>query len=54
MEKIIHHWTAAIESARAMKHELGFNQAIANFEGMEYAFPGEKRIQDLRPLTVHW
>lgn len=54
MERIIHHWTIAIEGANALGHELAFNQAIANFEGLEYAFPDEKRIQDLRPLAVHW
>jgi transcriptional regulator with XRE-family HTH domain len=54
MEQIIHHWTAAIEGTKALKHELGFSQAVANFEAMEYTFPGEKRIVELRDHIVHW
>lgn len=54
MEKVVHHWTAGSEGARALKHEQAFSQAVANFEALEDAFPGEKRIQELRPLTVHW
>jgi hypothetical protein len=54
MEKIIHHWSAAIEGAKACKYEYAFNQAVANFEAMEYTFPGEKRITELRDHIVHW
>jgi hypothetical protein len=34
MGKIIHHWSAAIEGAKALKYEYAFNQAVANLEGM--------------------
>jgi hypothetical protein len=54
MEKIIHHWSAGIEGAKALRHEHAFNQAVANFEGMELIWPGEKRITELRDLIVHW
>jgi hypothetical protein len=54
MERILHHWTAGIEGARALKNELRFSQAVANFEAMEVAFPGEPRIKNLREHIVRW
>jgi hypothetical protein len=54
MEKIIHHWTAGIEGAKTLRHEHGFSEAVANFEAMEFVWPGEKRIKNLRTLIVHW
>ena len=54
MERTIHFWTAGIESAKALQSEWGFDKALIIYELMEVAWPGEKRITDLRDLTEPW
>ncbi len=54
MAKVIHFWTAGIQAARAIHSEQRFNEALTAYEVMQYLWPDEKRIQDLRDLTEHW
>ncbi len=54
MEKTVHFWTAAIEGARTLQSEWGFNEAVTTYELMDVVWPGEPRIQELRDLIQHW
>jgi hypothetical protein len=54
MEKSVYFWTAAMESARALQSEWGFNEALSIYELMELLWPQEPRLADLRSLIVHW
>ena len=54
MEKTVHLWMIAIEESRALQSTWGFNEALATYELMEVAWPGEKTIASLRGLIVHW
>lgn len=54
MEKTVQFWMVAIEEARALQSTWGFNEALATYELMEVAWPGEQRIAELRDLIVHW
>ena len=47
MENTIHSWKAAIEGAKRMKGEAKYMRAIALYDDMKKAFPGEKQIHDL-------
>jgi len=54
MEETIHFWTAGIEGAKALHSEERFNEALAAYEIMEYVWPGDPRIEELRDYIVHW
>lgn len=54
MEKTMYFWAAAMESAKALQSEWGFNEALTIYELMEVVWPEEARIADLRSLIVHW
>jgi hypothetical protein len=54
MEGVITAWTAGIKGAKALKSEGRYVDAIANFEIMRVIYAGERRIDELLPLTKHW
>jgi hypothetical protein len=54
MEKTIHFWTAGIEGAKTLKSEQRFNEAVHAYEVIEYVWPNEARITELRDLINHW
>jgi transcriptional regulator with XRE-family HTH domain len=54
MGKIITAWTAAIERAKAIRHEAMFQEAVDNFEAMRRLWSRERAILKLIPLTAHW
>ena len=54
MEEAIHYWKAAIQGARAMQSEHFFDEAVTIYNVMKYVWHGERRIEELYPLTIHW
>ncbi len=54
MEQCIGHWIKGIEGAKMLQSNQRFNEAIVAYTAMRAAWPGEKRIKDLREYTVHW
>lgn len=54
IEKTIYFWTMAMESAKALQSEWGFNEMLTIYELMEAVWPEENRIIDLRDLIAHW
>ncbi|TMC23834.1 MAG: hypothetical protein E6J34_01500 [Chloroflexi bacterium] len=53
-DKIIHHWKEGIQGAKAAMSEGSFRKFAATYEAMEFAWPGEQRIVQLREHIVHW
>jgi DNA-binding XRE family transcriptional regulator len=53
-EQIITWWQTAIEGAKTLRSEQLFNDALIAYEAMEYAWPGDKDILDLRDQKKHW
>jgi transcriptional regulator with XRE-family HTH domain len=53
-EQIIAWWQAAIEGAKTLRSEQLFNDALIAYDAMEYAWPGDKDILDLRDQKKHW
>jgi transcriptional regulator with XRE-family HTH domain len=54
MDEVIRYWTAAMRGARALRSEHFFDEALALYHTMEYIWHGERRIEELFPLTIHW
>jgi transcriptional regulator with XRE-family HTH domain len=54
MERTIHFWTASITGAKTLQSEQIFAGALTAYEIMEFVWPNEKRITDLRGHIVHW
>lgn len=54
MGKTTHFWKAGIEGAKALRSELRFSEAVNAYDLMEYVWPGEKHIVELRDLIQHW
>lgn len=54
MERAIHFWIAGVQAAKALHSEQRFKEALAAYDIMEYIWPDEKRILELRDLTEHW
>ena len=52
--QIIAWWQAAIEGAKKLRSEQLFNDALIAYDAMEYAWPGDKDILDLRDQKRHW
>ena len=53
-EQIIKWWKAAIEGAKMLRSEQLFNDALIAYEALEYAWPSDKDILDLRDQKKHW
>jgi transcriptional regulator with XRE-family HTH domain len=54
MKHIIRTWTAGMKGAKSLRHEVRYQEAIANFERMRGLWPSESAIKKLLPLTSHW
>jgi hypothetical protein len=54
MDEVIRLWTAGIQGAVALQSEIFFDEAVTTYKIMKYVWPGERRIEDLCPLTQHW
>lgn len=54
MEQIIYSWRAGIQGARALQSKQRFAEACAAFDMMESVWSNERRIKNLRELTMHW
>jgi DNA-binding XRE family transcriptional regulator len=54
MEQTIHLWKAGVIGAAKLHSEQRYNEAVFNYSVMEALWSNEKRIQELRPLTMHW
>jgi transcriptional regulator with XRE-family HTH domain len=54
MERCIAYWTKGIEGARALQSNQRMNEAIAAYHAMRVAWPGERRIKELREHIVRW
>jgi transcriptional regulator with XRE-family HTH domain len=54
MKHIIRAWAASIKGVQALKHEVRYQEAVANFERMRGLWPRERAILKLIPETAHW
>jgi transcriptional regulator with XRE-family HTH domain len=54
MNKCIALWTQGITGVKAMQSNKHFSDALAAYMTMKAAWPGEKRVKELRELIVHW
>jgi hypothetical protein len=54
MGRIIPTWKAGMLGAKALKHEVMYEEAIVNLEIMRAFWSGEQAIMKLVPLTSHW
>jgi hypothetical protein len=54
MEQTMYFWHACIQGAKSLKSEQRFSEACATFEMAECVWAGEKKIDNLRDLAVHW
>ena len=49
----IDQWTKGIQEAKAVQSQQHFNEAVQAYAAMCAAWPGEKRVKDLREYIVH-
>jgi transcriptional regulator with XRE-family HTH domain len=54
MEHTVTTWIAAMQGATALRSEQRWLEAMENYNMMQVAWPGERRIEELRDLAVHW
>jgi len=54
IEQVLYWWIHGVLGAIALRSEQRFAEALANYEFMEIAWPGERRITDMREYAVHW
>jgi tetratricopeptide (TPR) repeat protein len=54
MEQTLYWWMHGVQGALSLHSEQRFAEALANYEFMEIAWPGERRIADMREYVVHW
>ena len=54
MEHIISTWIAAMQGATTLRSEQRWQEAMENYSIMQALWPGERRIEELRDLAVHW
>jgi transcriptional regulator with XRE-family HTH domain len=54
MEWCIDLWIRGVEGAKALQSNQRFNEAIQVYTAMRAAWPGEKRVKELREQIVHW
>jgi transcriptional regulator with XRE-family HTH domain/tetratricopeptide (TPR) repeat protein len=54
MERTLHWWMHGLQGSLLLRSEQRFAEALANYEFMEIAWPGEKRIASMRKYVVHW
>jgi hypothetical protein len=54
MDKVITLWTRWITEVKLFQSEWGYEDALSLYDLMQAAWPGEKRIEELRELIQHW
>jgi len=54
MERTIPAWITSMQGATALKSEQRWQEAMENYTIMRAVWPGEKRIEELHDLAVHW
>jgi tetratricopeptide (TPR) repeat protein/DNA-binding XRE family transcriptional regulator len=54
MEQTLYWWMNSVQGAIALHSEQRFAEVLANYEFMEIAWPGERRVTDMREYVVHW
>lgn len=54
MEKCIVLWTEGITRAKSIHSNKHYGDALVAYTAMKAAWPGEKRINELREHTLHW
>jgi len=54
MEYCIDHWIQGIESAKALRSEQRFTEAVNAYTALCAAWPAEPRIKELQGYILHW
>ncbi len=54
MEQTIRFWKAAMNGAVSLQSEQRYTEAHLTYEIMDAVWPNEKKIKELRELTIHW
>lgn len=54
MEQCLDLWMKGIDGTKTLQSKQRFNEALIAHAAMCAAWPGEKRIKDLREYVVHW
>jgi len=54
MEQTVTTWVAAMQGATTLRSEQRWQEAMENYGIMQALWPGERRIEELRDLAVHW
>jgi Predicted transcriptional regulators len=52
MDKVLRFWQAGIEGARTLQSKQRINESLAIYDIMEVAWPGERRVIELKELTI--
>jgi hypothetical protein len=53
MQWCIDHWTQGIKDAKSVQSQQHINEAIQTYTAMCAAWPGEKRVKNLREYILH-
>ncbi len=54
MERCVECWKKGLEGAKILQSTLLLGQALQAYQAMCAAWPGERRIKELRDLIIHW
>jgi len=54
MHQCITYWTAGMKGAIAIKSKQRFEEACHIYEFMNFVWPHEKKIHDLKEITQQW
>lgn len=54
LEQILYWWMHSLQGAIALRSEQRFAEVMANYDFMEIAWPGERRVTDMREYVLHW
>jgi transcriptional regulator with XRE-family HTH domain/tetratricopeptide (TPR) repeat protein len=54
MEQTVTTWIAAMQGATTLRSEQRWQEAMENYSIMQALWPGERRIEELHDLAVHW
>lgn len=54
MEHAVTTWIAAMQGATKLRSEQRWQEAMENYGIMQALWPGERRIEELHDLAVHW
>lgn len=54
LEQTVSLWSTAIRGATTLKSERRWQEAMENYSIMQAIWPGERRIEELQDLAIHW